>query len=138
MTKQLKNSFEQLFSIAKAVSQEVINLPDNVVLDEAKKDPSIKNAGLMAKNAYLKALQTTNYKDSKELKQKPIGFNLANTLIRGMNVNTARQRIMRLTAANDPSLQLVATKVNALTDDEVLETYQKLLLSGVLKPDSEI
>lgn len=138
MTKQLKNSFEQLFNIAKAVSQEVINLPDNVVLDEAKKDPSIKNAGLMAKNAYLKALQTTNYKDSKELKQKPIGFNLANTLIRGMNVNTARQRIMRLTAANDPSLQLVATKVNALTDDEVLETYQKLLLSGVLKPDSEI
>ena len=138
MTKQLKNSFEQLFNIAKAVSQEVINLPDNEVLDEAKKDPSIKNAGLMAKNAYLKALQTTNYKDSKELKQKPIGFNLANTLIRGMNVNTARQRIMRLTAANDPSLQLVATKVNALTDDEVLETYQKLLLSGVLKPDSEI
>ena len=55
-----------------------------------------------------------------------------------MNVNTARQRIMRLTAANDPSLQLVATKVNTLTDDEVLETYQKLLLSGVLKPDSEI
>lgn len=45
---------------------------------------------------------------------------------------------MRLTAANDPSLQLVATKVNTLTDDEVLETYQKLLLSGVLKPDSEI
>lgn len=138
MTKQLKNSFEQLFNIAKAVSQEVINLPDNEVLDEAKKDPSIKNAGLIAKNAYFKALQTTNYKDSKELKQKPIGFNLANTLIRGMNVNTARQRIMRLTAANDPSLQLVATKVNALTDDEVLETYQKLLLSGVLKPDSEI
>lgn len=138
MTKQLKNSFEHLFSIAQVVSQEVISLPDNEVLDEAKKDPSIKNAGLMAKNAYLKALQTTNYKDSKELKQKPIGFNLANTLIRGMNVNTARQRIMRLTAANDPSLQLVATKVNALTDDEVLETYQKLLLSGVLKPDSEI
>lgn len=138
MTKQLKNSFEQLFNIAQAVSQEVINLPDNEVLDEAKKNPSIKNAGLMAKNAYLKALQTTSDKDSKELKQTPIGFNLANTLIRGMNVNTARQRIMRLTAANDPSLQLVATKVNTLTDDEVLETYQKLLLSGVLKPDSEI
>lgn len=138
MTKQLKNSFEQLFNIAQAVSQEVINLPDNEVLDEAKKNPSIKNAGLMAKNAYLKALQTTSDKDSKELKQTPIGFNLENTLIRGMNVNTARQRIMRLTAANDPSLQLVATKVNTLTDDEVLETYQKLLLSGVLKPDSEI
>ncbi|PPC97974.1 MAG: hypothetical protein CTY35_06475 [Methylotenera sp.] len=138
MTKQLKNSFEQLFNIAQAVSQEVINLPDYEVLDEAKKDPSINTAGVMAKNAYLKALQTTNYKDSKELKQTPIGFNLANTLIRGMNVNTARQRIMRLTAANDPSLQLVATKVNTLTDDEVLETYQRLLLSGALKPDSEI
>lgn len=135
MTKQSKKSIEQFFNIAKALSHEVMQLPDSEMLNEAN-DHLTREEGVMAKRAYLKALQTVSAKEAKRAEPKAQGFNLVNALMKGMSVNVARQTLMGLTVSNDPSLQLVANRAKGLTDEEVLQTYQKLLASGVIKPDS--
>ena len=135
MTSEAKNTFEQLFNIAQARSREIISMPDDEILIEANKDSTLKSDGIMAKNAYLKALKTVNYQESKEFEQKNNSFNLANILIKGMEVSLVRQKIMGLAAENDPSLQLVAGRVSSLSDDEALKIYQNLLSTGVLKSD---
>jgi len=131
MTKQSKQSIEQLFNIAKAVSYQVIKLPDREVLDEDN-DSFTKSEGFMAKRAYLKALQTVGAKDTKQVEPKVPSFNLANTLMKGVSVKVARQKLMGLNAANDPSLQLIANSANLLNDEEILKTYQALLSAGLL------
>lgn len=134
MTTQSKNPFDQLFGIAQAISREVIHMTDDEILDEAKLDPSIKDDGLMAKNAYLKALRTVSNEEVRQVDQKRASFNLSGTLIKGMDVNVVRQKIMGLAAANDPSLQLVASQVNSLSDDDALKLYQELFSIGLFKP----
>ncbi len=46
----------------------------------------------MAKNAGLKALKTVNYQEAKEFEQKNDDFNLANILIKDIDVSLARQK----------------------------------------------
>lgn len=136
MTNQSKNTFEQLFNIARAMSCEVINTSDEDILIEARSDDTTKSFGMMAKNAYIRALQTVDLEEQNHSNQKTASFNLVNVLTKGMDVSLARKRIMSLSAANDPSLQLVAGRVGELTDDETLRIYQELLISGALKPEA--
>lgn len=137
MTNQSKNSFEHLFNIARAMSCEVINTSDEDILIEARSDNTTKSFGVMAKNAYFRALKRVNIEEQNHSNQKAANFNLVNILKKGINISLARQRIMSLSAANDPSLQLVACRIGELSDDETLTIYQELLISGALKPEEK-
>lgn len=137
VTRQSKKTLEQLFNIARALSNDVISSSDEEIINEVENEPEeMKTDGDLARNAYLKALQTVNAKAKKNSDQISNNFNLANILISGADIEMARRKITGLAAANDASLQLVASRVGLLTDDEALDVYQDLVSIGALKPDS--
>lgn len=133
MKNKSKDSCEQIFHIGRSLAREIMNSSDDEILSENVNSQLFANKTL-GELTYERALNTVNSKQVKtESGPNEENFNLAEFVLKGINASFARQQIASLSAANDPSLLLVASNVNELSDTEIMNVYKDLLASGVFK-----
>lgn len=131
MSDKSRNSYEQMFQIGRTLARNIMESSDEEILSDNPETQlfSSKTSGELIYERALNTIKQTKEKSVPELK----AFNLADFMLIGINAAAARHKLTTLSAANDPSLQLVASQVDELTDTDVIRIYKDLLASGVFK-----
>lgn len=119
-----------MFQIGRTLARNIMESSDEEILSDNPETQlfSSKTSGELIYERALNTIKQTKEKSVPELK----AFNLADFMLIGINA-AARHKLTTLSAANDPSLQLVASQVDELTDTDVIRIYKDLLASGVFK-----
>lgn len=133
MSNKSNDSYEQMFQIGRALARNIIESSDEDILSENSETQlfSSKTSGELTYERALNTIKQTKEKSISELNAN--AFNLSDFMLKGINASAARLKLTTLSAANDPSLQLVASQIEELTDTEVMRIYKDLLASGVFK-----
>lgn len=133
MSDKSKNSYEQMFQVGRALARNIMESSDEEILSDNQETElfSSKTSGELI---YERALNTIKQTEENTVSgSNTKAFNLSHFMLIGINAAAARQKLTTLSAANDPSLQLVASQVDELTDNDVIRIYKDLLASGVFK-----
>lgn len=133
MSNKSIKSYEQMFQIGRTLARNVMESSDEEILSDSPEIQlfSRKTSGELI---YERALNTIKQTEEKSISgSNPKAFNLSDFMLIGINAAAARHKLTTLSAANDPSLQLVASQINELTDTDVIRIYKDLLASGVFK-----
>lgn len=138
MTADTNDPRAELNKITRQLADDLFNTPEAEIIQEAAKDESLKAAGIAARSAYQKAIQTVGASRLQAAREAIKSVNnqpLSET--RNIDALTAHRIISQLTASNDPRLTLAARNLNNISDEEAIEVVVELVELGALDKDAQ-
>lgn len=138
MTANTNDPRVELNKISKFLIEDLFSMSDAELLQEAAKDESLKKAGVLAKNAFQKAIQTVGAKRLQTAKTEMQAANAQAPLEAGnIDADAARKIIAKLSAANDATLTLAARNLKNISDEDAIELVKELVELGAFKKDEQ-
>ena len=138
MTANTNDPRVELNKVSKLLIEDLFSMSDAELLQEAAKDESLKKAGVLAKNAFQKAIQTVGAKRLQTAKTEMQAANAQAPLEAGnIDADAARKIIAKLSAANDATLTLAARNLKNISDEDAIELVKELVELGAFKKDEQ-
>ncbi|NOT15289.1 MAG: hypothetical protein HOP21_06860 [Methylotenera sp.] len=135
MTTKSKDPREQLNRIAQLLIDDLLNTPDEDLLQEASTDKSLVQAGINAKKCYQNAIQSVGAKRLQIAKAEMERANNVKTSISNIDAARAHRIITKLSASNEANVTLAARNLKNISDAEAIELINELVELGAISKD---
>jgi hypothetical protein len=142
MTIKPTDPLSKIRSIADLYIDELLQTPENELLEEAKSDASLTGAGQMARDAYLSAQKAAGRLRVEAARQALDRERAVGAAVRpAIDIGKARALLKKI-SANDPSFgkqfTLAARNLEDISDAEILSIVTDLKELGAFPEDSDL